>query len=142
MSEYYIYRHRPGRGSTDHLAPEVISRAARILGLAGAAEAVNRHAGFAPKAAGEAATVCLPKEKGTLERMRDALNEARDEMPCRVSLCIEVELRRDRRSVEHIKGKDSRYVTEVVERWAGGKWHELSSNRKLQNLREDGSWQV
>lgn len=142
MSEYYIYRHRPGHGSTDHLAPEVISRAARILGLAGAQEAVNRHAGFAPKTAGEAATVRLPKGRGVLERMRNALSEARDEMPCKVSLCIEVELRRERRSVDHIKGNDSRYVTEIVERWADGKWHELSSKRKLQNLREDGSWQV
>ena len=87
----YTYRHHPGRGSTDHLADEVIARAARILGLPGADAYVRQAAGY------DAHAVPMPRPRVTLwgadarKRMEAALVEARAAMPCRVSCVIAVE---------------------------------------------------
>lgn len=88
----WTYRHHPGHGSTDHLAAEIIARAARILGLDGAEQAVRQTAGYAPAAVPMRAAVTLRGDgRSVRPAMTRAIRDARDEMPCRTSCCISIE---------------------------------------------------
>lgn len=137
MSDYYVYNNKQGYGHTDHLAPEVIARAARLLGLAGADEAVLQHAGFASHAVGVSSSVRLPYAKGVGKRMQKALDAAREEMPCRVSTCIEVQRRRETEDIEPISDC-SRYVTSVVEVYDNDRktWKELTRGKRRYQTRK------
>lgn len=91
--EYYCYVHRSGYGQHDHLAGEVIARAARRLGL-DIGDRVAQCVGLASHAVPMVqATVQLAPVKGVRERMARALLSARAEMPIRVSCSIEIERR-------------------------------------------------
>jgi hypothetical protein len=87
----YEYVHRRGYGGDDHLAEEVIARAARILGAQDAAERVAQCVGLqshaVPMAAG---TYAIDAGPGVRARMERALRAAYSEMPCRVDCLIEV----------------------------------------------------
>lgn len=86
--DYVTYRHREGFGRTDHLADEIIVRAARILGLCGD-RPVAEAAGFASHAVGQTHAVRL-RGADAKKRMRAALRAARAEMPCRTDCRIDV----------------------------------------------------
>lgn len=87
---YYTYESRPGYGRDDHMADEIIARAARRLGLAGAERFILQAAGFVSHAVGESAEVRIEGTPGTRRRMERALSAARREVmrpDCRIVIC-------------------------------------------------------
>jgi hypothetical protein len=120
MSGYYEMVHRAGYGSDGHLAPEVIARAARHLGLVGDDE-VHRHIGHAASPAEEARTVRLDVGPGIRARMVAALSAARGEFERRPGCCIEVVKRRVR-----LEQPDDWTTIRVVEERQGRRWVTLS----------------
>lgn len=80
---HYRYRHQPGYGGHDHMADEIIARAARRLGLDTGAY-ITQAAGYAAHGVPMAhAVVRLPVGRGVQRRMADALRWARLEVTCR-----------------------------------------------------------
>jgi hypothetical protein len=84
MSSYYTYVHRPGYGRDDHMAPEILARAAAILGLQGADHAVAQALGLE----GHACPLGIPEIRissgqGVRGRMAAALRQARRDSPRR-----------------------------------------------------------
>lgn len=92
---HYEYMHRAGYGPDDHRAAEVIARAARALGLSGAAHAVAQQSGFAPHPVGIGYCVRMPACPGVRRTMEAALRRARRELgrvDCRIDVvCVEIE---------------------------------------------------
>lgn len=79
-TERYEYEHVAGYSRLDHLAEEIIARAARHLGLAGDRD-VARELGMVSRAVGGGSVrVSLPVARGTRQRMRGALRRAEAEM--------------------------------------------------------------
>lgn len=77
---YYTYEHRPGWGRDDHLADEVIARAARQLGIAGTGSYIAQHLGLASHPCPNGtAEVRVAAVRGAKARMRGALRRARRE---------------------------------------------------------------
>lgn len=88
---YYELVHHAGYGRDDHLADEVIARAARILGLSGADGYIAAAAGFASHACPmEHAVVRLPVARGVAVRLRAAVRRAKREYLRRPDCCIAV----------------------------------------------------
>jgi hypothetical protein len=78
--KYYEYRHIPGYGRADHMADELIARAARQLGYTEAQGYIAAACGFASHPVPQGScTVRLPVARGTAARMRGALRRARRE---------------------------------------------------------------
>ena len=118
----YEYQHRAGYGRDDHLADELIARAARQLGCDVDAR-IAAHAGFishpCPIGAG---TVRLPVERGTRARMEGALRRARNEFLHRPDCAVVVVCIRRRR-------EDGMLVTEERR---GRAWVPISVERVLE----------
>ncbi len=124
-TQNYEYVHRPGYGRDDHMADEIIARAARILGLAGAGQYVQAATGMAPHPVPMGrARVSLPSGLGVRARMEAALREARTEVVCR-DCAIEVVLVRRRRVEE--RGRTYR----VVEHRRGRDWIEVERSEVI-----------
>ena len=77
---YYTYQHVPGWGRDDHMASEIIARAATHLGIGGASREVAAAAGLASHSAPHVVEVRLPVERGVANRMRGALRRAKSEV--------------------------------------------------------------
>ena len=88
MGNYYTYQHREGYGSDDHMADEIICRAARQLGI-DTGTAIAAAVGLASHAVGDSHRVEIPSGPGVAARMRSALRRARQEVG-RNDCCIEV----------------------------------------------------
>ena len=80
MGSYYEYVHRPGYGRMDHLADEVVARAARRLGTSGTDEYIAACVGLASHTVPMAGvSVRLPSGPGVRRRMVAALRAAERE---------------------------------------------------------------
>lgn len=81
MTSYYEYVHRPGFGRADHLADEIIARAARHLGARGCDGYIAACVGLASHAAPmPGASVRLAAGPGVRRRMVAALRAAEREL--------------------------------------------------------------
>lgn len=112
---YYEYRHYAGYGRHDHMADEIIARAAAYLGADGAGEHLLRCVGLADHAVGDmGCTVRMPYAPGVRAQMERALRQAYGDMrrnhwarDCRIEVVclrqrsgkrgIETEIREGRR---------------------------------------------
>lgn len=94
MKPYYTYVHRAGYGRDDHMAAELISRAARQLGL-DTGDSIAQHVGLAshpvPLSSGE---VRLASGPGVRAKMTRAMRVARAELVRRPDCVIEVQCHR------------------------------------------------
>lgn len=91
MARYYEYVHHAGYGRDDHMADELIARAARQLGLATGSR-IAQACGLASHSVPMGScTVRMPAERGTAARMRAALRRARSELRGYVDCSISVD---------------------------------------------------
>lgn len=109
MQSYYTYRHRAGYGRDDHMADEIIARAARRLGgdTAGyIAQAVGLASHAVPM---DSLRVSLPAAAGVRRRMERALRLASREVPrrdCRIDV-VRVTVSRGRDHAEEEAAKET-----------------------------------
>ncbi len=101
MNAYYEYSHAPGYGRDDHMADEIITRAAGYLGLNGAGDHLLACVGLTSHSVPMGtSTIQLPVARGTRRRMETALRKAfafmREHKLAR-DTCIYVACRRSRR---------------------------------------------
>lgn len=131
---YYEYIHRAGYGRDDHMADEIIARAARILGYA-ADGYIARAAGLAshPVPLG-GVTVRLQADRGARQRMLSALRATRREVlsnDCHISIVrMRVRYEDTAEVVGYRRTYDGRRVPEygrarVIEEHVDGGWREV-----------------
>lgn len=128
---YYEYAHLAGYGREDHLADEVIARAARALGLDGADAYIAEAVGLASHAVGNRALVRMPAGPGVRLRMERALRTARTEIraDCRIVVRCLREVR------ERADGERDVHV--IIERRSGTAW--VPHDDRWEEL-DDASW--
>lgn len=109
MATYYEYVHRAGYGRDDHMADEIIARAARHLGMdtdGYLAQAVGLASHAVPM---DRARVRLRAERGVRARMQRALRDARREVLSRDTLieivCVRTVYEGDWRVREERRGR-------------------------------------
>lgn len=85
---YYTFRHFPGHGRDDHMADEIIARAARRLGLDTDAR-IRQHIGFASHSVPMGGIVIsVPVARGAKARMLRALRAAKAEITAKYISCL------------------------------------------------------
>ena len=112
MTTYYEYRHRPGYGRDDHMADEVIARAARRLGSGGCDDHIAASLGLVshPVPLG-GVEYRMPAAPGVRRRMERALSAAQQEFARRQDCWVYVACVRERNGVREVR-RGSRWEQE------------------------------